>query len=147
MTAESAQLVRFARNVSEASDYDSLERVFANGFGPLVGAPMYGFYALATDSPRIQHNVAVNVSDLFLARYERAMDVDLLLSHARATGKPAYNRDLMSGAEWEETAVFRNAYSTHTMHHVAELPISAEGEIVGALHFAASHQEHDFAAD
>jgi DNA-binding NarL/FixJ family response regulator len=147
MTAESAQLVRFARTVSEASDYEGLERVFATGFGPLVGVPRYGFYALEPDAPQIHYNVAVNVSDLFLARYERAMDVDLLLSHARETGQPAYNRNLMSGAEWEETEVFRNAYATHTMHHVAELPINAEGRIVGALHFAASDRAHDFAAD
>jgi DNA-binding CsgD family transcriptional regulator len=91
--------------------------------------------------------VACNVSDLILARYEREMDDDPLLSHARSTGQPAYNRDRMSAPEWEETAVFRHAYATHAMRHVAELPITGEGRIVGALHFAASRPDHDFTAD
>jgi DNA-binding CsgD family transcriptional regulator/GAF domain-containing protein len=147
MTAGSAQLVRFARKVTEASSFDGLERTFAAGFGPLVGAPMYGFYALEPGVSRIQHNVAVNVSDLFVARYRDAMGDDPLLSHAQETGRPTYNRDLMSEPEWEETAIYRRAYSTHTMRHVAEIPIAGEDGIVGALHFAACRPERDFAAE
>ena len=94
---------------------------------------------MSPDGPRIQHNVAVNVSDLFVARYERAMDVDPLLSDSRKTGKSVYNLDLMTESEWEESAVYRLAYSTHAMRHVAETPIAAEGQVLGALHFAASH--------
>jgi GAF domain-containing protein len=143
--AGAAELVRFTRAVSEASTLDRLGRTFAAGFGRLVGVPMYGFYALEPGTPSIEHNVAVNVSDVFVARYERAMDVDPLLSMSRQTGRTTYNRDLMSAAEWEETAIYRDAYSLHTIRHVAETPIAAEGRIVGALHFAASKPERHFA--
>ena len=143
---EGAPLVRFTRAISAAQHLDQLGRAFRAGFGRLLGVPMYGFYALEPGSPQIQHNVAVNVSDVFVARYKRAMDVDPLLSESRERGKSIYNLDLMTRSEWEETAVYRLAYSTHAMRHVAETPIAVEGEVLGALHFAASHPDRGFAA-
>lgn len=68
-----------------------------------------------------------------------SLRVDPLLSDSRMTGKSVYNLDLMTESEWEEFAVYRLAYSTHAMRHVAETPILAEGKVLGALHFAASH--------
>src|SRR5262249_4439372 len=128
------------------SSYAELERAFARGFCSVADVPMAGFYALDPASRRIVHNVAVNVSDVFVARYERAMERDPLLVEARSTGRPVYNLALMSLQEWEESEAYRLAYSTHRMRHVAELPVSVRGELVGALHFASSHPDRSFEA-
>jgi DNA-binding CsgD family transcriptional regulator/GAF domain-containing protein len=138
-------LVRFARTLADASTLKELEGAFRAGFGRLMAAPMYGFYALNADRPQIEHNVAVNVSDVFVARYVQAMEVDPLLIESQATGGPVYNLDLMSEAEWLECPVYRHAYSTHDMRHVVEIPIAGDGEIVGALHCAATDPERNFA--
>jgi DNA-binding CsgD family transcriptional regulator len=137
-------LVEFARSLTAASTLDELDRAFAPRFGRLIAAPMYGFYALDEDGSEIEHNVGVNVSDVFVARYRRAMEVDPLLALSRETGRPVYNLGLMSAAEWEESEVYRGAYSVHRMRHVVEIPITDRGHVVGALHFAASAPDRDF---
>jgi DNA-binding NarL/FixJ family response regulator len=138
-------LVRLTRRLAEARTIDELERAFATGFGRVVDVPMYGFYTLDREGRGIAHNVGVNVSDIFVARYERAMHLDPLVARSRATGRPVYNRHEMSSAEWEESPIYRLAYSTHVARHVAEMPISTQGTIIGALHFAASDEARDFA--
>jgi DNA-binding CsgD family transcriptional regulator len=143
---DAAALLTFTRGLAHASSYEQLEQAFALGFGRVVDVPMSGFYALDRESGRIAHNVAVNVSDVFVARYERAMERDPLLVNARTTGRPVYNLALMSAREWEESEAYRLAYATHRMRHVAELPITAQGEVVGALHFAASDPARTFEA-
>jgi GAF domain-containing protein len=142
---ECAAFVRFTRALSDASSLEDLERVFSAGFGRLLDVPMYGFYTLEPERLRLQRWTGVNVSDLFVARYQRAIEVDPLVERYRATGQPVYNRDLMSEAEWEESAVYRLAYSTHRMRHVALCPLVADGRVVGALHLGASEPTRDFA--
>jgi DNA-binding CsgD family transcriptional regulator/GAF domain-containing protein len=137
-------LVDFARSLSEATTLAELERAFRPRFGPLMTAPMYGFYALDREGSEIEHNVAVNVSDVFVDRYVRRMDVDPLLAEAQETRRPVYNLALMPAAEWAETEVYRGAYSTHGMRHVLEIPIIDGEEILGALHLAASEPARDF---
>lgn len=102
------------------------------------------FYALDRDGSQIEHNVAVNVSDVFVGRYVRAMEVDPLLARSRETHRPVYNLGLMSEAEWEESEVYRAAYSVHRMHHVVEVPIVDGGRIVGALHCATHETDRNF---
>ena len=139
-----AVAVRFATALARASGLAELERIFTAGFGRVVGVPMYGFYALEPGQPRIERNVAVNVSDVFVARYDRVMESDPLLERSRSTGRTAYNLAMMSAAEWEESAAYRLAYSTHRMRHVAEIPVTAGGQVLGALHFAASDPAREF---
>jgi GAF domain-containing protein len=43
------------------------------------------------------------------------------------------------------SAAYRLAYSTHRMRHVAEIPVTAAGQVLGALHFAASDPAREFA--
>jgi DNA-binding CsgD family transcriptional regulator len=140
-------LVGLARTLTEANSLEELEEAFRGGFGRLMTSPMYGFYSVKPDSPEIEHNVAVNVSDVFVARYVRSMDVDPLLARSQETGEPVYNLGLMSAAEWAESEVYRNAYSTHAMRHVAEVPITDAGKVLGALHFAASEPDRTYTAN
>jgi DNA-binding CsgD family transcriptional regulator len=141
-----AALVRFARALTDASSVEELEPAFRPGFGRLMDSPMYGFYTLQPDRPQIERNVAVNVSDLFVARYVQAMEVDPLLTRSRETGRAVYNLGLMSAAEWAESEIYRHAYATHTMRHVVEVPITDGGQVLGALHCAASEPERSFTA-
>jgi GAF domain-containing protein len=142
--ADGRALVGFTRALTDAESLDDLERAFRPEFGPLLASPMYGFYALDSDGTQIEHNVAVNVSDVFVARYVRAMEVDPLLARSRETGRAVYNLGLMSDAEWSESEVYRTAYATHAMRHVVEVPITDGREILGALHCAASEPERNF---
>jgi DNA-binding CsgD family transcriptional regulator/GAF domain-containing protein len=144
--SDAAALLAFAGDLAAASSYQELERAFALGFGRVMDVRMFGFYALEPESQRIAHNVAVNVSDVFVARYERAMERDPLLAQARATGRPVYNLALMSAQEWEESEAYRLAYATHRMRHVVELPVALRGELMGALHFASSDWNRSFEA-
>lgn len=139
-----AALVALTRVLTAASSFERLERAFAPRFGRLMTAPMYGFYALDPAGSRIEHNVAVNVSEVFVSRYVRAMEHDTLLSRSRETGRAVYNLGVMSAAEWEESRVYLDAYSTHKMRHVVEVPIIADDEIIGALHCAARAPDRNF---
>jgi len=142
--AGGAALVGLAGALTDASSLGQLERAFRPGFGRLMTSPMYGFYALNSDEPQIEHHVAVNVSDVFVARYAQAMEVDPLLARSQETGHAVYNLGLMSEREWAESEVYRTAYSTHTMRHVVEVPITVGGQLLGALHCAASEPERNF---
>jgi DNA-binding CsgD family transcriptional regulator len=139
-----AALVGFAKALTDAGSLGELERAFRPRFGRLTSSPMYGFYALATDSPRIEHNVGVGVSDVFIARYIEVMGADPLLARSQETGRAVYNLGLMCEGEWAETEVYRRAYSTHTMRHVVEVPITDGPQILGALHIATGHAERDY---
>ena len=145
--AGGAALVELARGLTAASSLQELERAFAPRFGRLMTAPMYGFYTLDREGSRIEHNVGVNVSDVFVARYLDALEDDPLLARSRETGHAVYSLGLMSEAEWKESRVYRDAYSTHRMLHVVEVPIVAGGEVVGALHCGASVPDRDFTND
>lgn len=142
--AGGAALAEFALGLTASSTLEELERAFVPRFGRLMTAPMYGFYALDPEGAQIAHNVAVNVSDVFVARYVRAMEHDMLLARSRETGRAVYNLGMMPEPEWEESRVYRDAYSTHRMRHVVEVPIVAGDEIVGALHCAAHEGDRNF---
>src|SRR5262245_24824083 len=138
------ELLRFARSISTATDLDQLKQRFLAGFGRHVPVPMFG-YALVDPATNLPECVANgNVSATFVARYERyAKDVDPLIEHAYRTGKTTYNLALMSPEEWEQSEVFRRAYSVHNMRHVVEIPLSVGGWIAGNVHFATTEQDWD----
>jgi DNA-binding CsgD family transcriptional regulator len=137
--------VRFADALSGSASLSVLARTFLAGFGRLTGASMFGYALLdpATNRPVCTANA--NVSDVFVARYEReAKDVDPLVAHVYETGQTIYNMTLMSPEEWEESAVYRCAYRLHEMRHVVEVPVTGPVGMLGNLHFAASDPAHDF---
>jgi DNA-binding CsgD family transcriptional regulator len=135
-------LVALTSALTEANDFAALEHAFA-GVGPVMSVPMYGFYALDAESPRIARNVGVNVSDPFVARYEAAMELDPLIEVSRTTQGAAYNLALMSADEWRESEIFRRAYAVHSMQHVVEVAIVGDDEVLGALHLAASAPDRE----
>lgn len=139
-----AALVELARVLTAASNFEELELAFAPRFGRLMTSPMYGFYSLDVSGHQIEHNVAVNVSEVFVSRYVRAMEHDMLLSRSRESLRAVYNLDVMEPAEWQESRVYREAYATHRMRHVVEVPIIADGAVVGALHCAARAPDRNF---
>jgi GAF domain-containing protein len=145
--AGGAALVGLAKALTAASSLEDLERAFVSRFGRLMTAPMYGFYALDREGSGIAHNVGVNVSDVFVARYVDALEHDPLVARSRETGRAVYSLGLMAKEEWEESCVYRDAYSTHRMLHVVEVPIIAGDDVVGALHCAASVPDRDFTDD
>ena len=135
-------LVKLVGALAEPESVDELADAFT-GVGRVLSVPMYGFYVLEPGTERIEHNVGVNVSDAFVARYEAAMEFDPLIEASRESGAAAYNLDLMSADEWRESVIFRRAYSVHSMQHVVEVPITGEGEVLGALHVATSEPTRD----
>ena len=142
--ADGFALVRFVGALHRAATLDELGRTFAAGFGRLTAFPMFGFNVVHPGSTRLRHNVWVNVSDIFVTRYVReVMDDDPLRVHAHATGRVAYNLDLLSPLEWEESEAYRRAFATHRMRHVVEAPMTDGGVPIGSLHFATDAVEHD----
>ena len=140
------ELLRFLHALWACRRLEHLERVFIEGFQRAIDAPMYGYELVDPLTRRVARSANANVSDAFLARYERdARDVDPVLARAVATGRPAYNLALMSAAEWERSAAYVRAYRTHRIRHVVRVPVPSAGVIIGSLYFAAS--ERGFAAE
>ena len=121
------ELVRFVHALWAARTVAELERAFITGCNRVLDAPMYG---LELDG----HSVSANVSDAFVARYQRdARDLDPVRARALATGQPASNLAMMSPAEWERSAAFACAYRVHRIAYVVWVPVAQ----VGALFLAA----------
>jgi DNA-binding CsgD family transcriptional regulator/GAF domain-containing protein len=143
--AEGFELVRFAQSLSGSASLEQLERRFLSGFGPLLGVQMYGYDLVDPLTARASCVAVANVSDLFVARYEReGRDLDPVTVEALATGKPAYNLALMSLEEWLESPVYRRAYHLPAMRHVAEVPVMSGRRLVGAIHLGNTDLERNF---
>ena len=137
--AGAVELVRFVHSLSEASTVQELERSFLAGFPRLIDVPMFGYKIVDPDTGSPVSGVRANVSDTFAACYDaEARDIDPVRARAITTGRPAYNRELMSAEEWEASAVYRRAYWLHGIRHVVELPVRYAGRIAGTLHLASS---------
>jgi hypothetical protein len=81
-------LVRFVQALHRCGTLDQLGRTFAAGFGRQLAVPMFGFNVVHPGSTRLRHNVAVNVSDVFVTRYIReVMDDDPLRVRAHESGR------------------------------------------------------------
>ena len=142
---QGAKLVRFAQSLSASSGLEELKGNFLAGFGRVMGVWMYGYDLVDPADGRPRCVAAANVSDAFVALYEReARSVDPVLAQALATRRPTYNLALMSPEEWEESPVYQRAYRVHGIRHVVEVPVMNAGRILGNLHFATSNPEHDF---
>lgn len=134
---EPAQLVDLAHALAAAASVPELERAFHARAPALLGMPMRGFYLLDDSGTRAETISVANVSDSFVARYERAArPVDPLLRRALADGAPVYNLAVMSLAEWTASDCYRAAAQMHRMTHVVQAPIVAGGRQLGTLNAA-----------
>jgi DNA-binding CsgD family transcriptional regulator len=136
-------LVRFTQTLSSASSLEQLERGFLAGFGPLLGAQIYGYNLFDPVTGMNIWFARANVSDTFIARYaHEAREADPLRARAFGEGKVAYNREMMSAEEWAESVVYRRAYRLHGIEHVVEVPLTMWGKICGNLHFGSIDRDY-----
>jgi DNA-binding CsgD family transcriptional regulator len=137
----------FAEKLIVAASLDELDRSFRAGFGRVIDAPMYGFNLRDPAGGRLTYASAANLSDAFLARYEReAMQLDPVLAQALASGRAAYNTSMMSAAQWLASPVYRRAYRLHGVRQLVEVPLIGAGGTIGDLRFADSDGARTFAA-
>jgi DNA-binding CsgD family transcriptional regulator/GAF domain-containing protein len=133
------ELLRFTASLSAASSVGDLARRFRAAFPPLFGVPMYGLYVIDpwTGDPEIV--ARANVSDYFLARYDQqGREVDSLHAHLRATGRAAYNLELMSMEEWLEHPLYRRVKRLHELTQEIQTPVVTKDGIVGNINFGTS---------
>jgi DNA-binding CsgD family transcriptional regulator len=126
-----ADLVRYAGSLAAAASVDELLRACVAGFPKALDAEMYGCELL-------DRRVRVGVSDAFAAAYAPALDP--VRERALSTGRPAYNLALMSQAEWEACAVYRDAYRLHGIRHLVKAPVVGTRGVLGMLYCASAER-------
>jgi DNA-binding CsgD family transcriptional regulator/GAF domain-containing protein len=142
-------LLRFATALYSSSDLVELEHKLVRGFGRLIDAPMYGLYILDPATGRPWRVAPVNVSETFLARYERlpqGRQTDPVLAHALESGGAAYNMALMSMEEHLESPVYTSILILHDIRHVVVVPVMSRQTVVGTIHFATSDPDRTYTA-
>jgi DNA-binding CsgD family transcriptional regulator/GAF domain-containing protein len=142
-------LLRFATALCTSSDLTELEHKLVTGFGRLIHAPMYALYLLDPLTGRPGRVAPVNVSETFLARYERlpqGRETDPLHARALETGGAAYNMGLMSMEEWLESPLYTSVSILHDFRHVIEVPILCGEAVVGTINFATSDPDRGYTA-
>jgi hypothetical protein len=128
--SDGVALLRFASALFASSDMAELEQRLVTGFDRLLHAPMYAFYILDPLTGRPSDVAPVNVSETFLARYERlpqGRESDPLLARVLATGGAAYNLALMSMEAWLEWPLYTNVSFLHDVRHVVQDAVACSG--------------------
>jgi RNA polymerase sigma factor (sigma-70 family) len=132
-------ILHFSASLCGASTVADLARRFNAAYPALFGVPMYGFYAVEPWTGGMDLLASANVSDVFLARYERqGRELDVLYDELVRTERPVYNLELMSMAEWVEHPLFRQVKRLHDIRHEIQTPIVSRDGIVGFIPFATS---------
>jgi DNA-binding CsgD family transcriptional regulator len=147
--AEGVALLRFATALCFSSDLAELEHKLVGGFGRLIDAPMYGLYIFDPLTGRPCRVAPVNVSETFLARYERlpqGRETDPVHTRALESGGAAYNMALMSMQEWLESPVYTSILILHDIRHVVVVPVMSRQTVVGTIHFATSDPDRIYTA-
>ena len=113
---------------------ESLERRCLAGMARLIPAPMHGFYELNPHTGNPLRVATSNVSDAFLANYERGgRDSDAVFGQIIDTGEAAYNLDFCSIEEWEQTDFFHGIKRLHDIRQCIEAPINTDRGLIGTL--------------
>jgi DNA-binding CsgD family transcriptional regulator len=143
--AGGVELLHFSESLCGASTVADLARRFTAVFPALFGIRMYGFYGVEPWTGGMELLASANVSDMFLARYERqGREVDVLYEALIRTGRPVYNIGLMSMAEWVEHPLFRQVKRLHDIRHEIQTPVLTRDGIVGFIPFATSDRQRGF---
>jgi DNA-binding CsgD family transcriptional regulator/GAF domain-containing protein len=134
-------LLRFASALFASSDLGELEHKLVAGLGRLIHAPMYALYILDPVTGRPGRVAAVNLSETFLARYERLPQgrrTDPFLAHALASCGAAYNLALMSMEEYLESPLYTSIGFMHHVRYVIEVPVVCGQTAIGTLNLGTS---------
>jgi DNA-binding CsgD family transcriptional regulator len=145
--ARGAALLGFASDLVASASLPELEHKLVRGLGSLIRAPIYGLYILDPVTGRPVRVAPVNVSETFLARYERlpqGRKTDPLYAHAVATNEAAYNLALMSMEEWLESPLYTNVAVLHDLRHVVEVPVVYAEELIGTINFGTSEPDRGY---
>ncbi|UGS33831.1 LuxR C-terminal-related transcriptional regulator [Capillimicrobium parvum] len=129
-------LVELARDLATAESEADLERVYLERPAPVSAMPMRGLYLFDPCTRAVERYAATNVSDVFLARYERVgrsedPNIAWLTHHRRA----AYSLRGRSSRDWMESRVYREVFSIHCMVHAVQAPVVVDGQLAGTLAF------------
>jgi DNA-binding NarL/FixJ family response regulator len=144
----SAGALWYAEAVCGADDMEALERRCLATMTRLVPAPMFGFYELDPHTGNPLRVAGRNVSDAFLAKFERGgRDSDALLGSVLDTGEAAYSLDLFSIEEWVESEVFQGYKRLHDIRQVIVAPITSPRGLIGTMHFASDSGERAYGPD
>ena len=143
-----AQLLGFAQAMCGASSVGELARRFDDGLPRLLHAPMRGMYFLDPGSGRVANVSRVNVSDVFLARYERfGRQRDEVLAHVTENRRAASLTSLMSVPEWLESPLYTRVCHLHRMRDVIVAPIVVADDVVGTFHISTSLPDRPYRPD
>jgi DNA-binding CsgD family transcriptional regulator/GAF domain-containing protein len=143
--ARDVKLLRLAQALCSSTSADELARRVETGVPGLVHAPMQGTYFVDPGTGRLANPSRVNVSDLFLARYERlGRPVDTLLTHVMETRTAVANTSLMSPPEWLESPLYTRVKHLHGIRQVIEAPIVSDDDVVGTIHIASSDPDRAY---
>jgi DNA-binding NarL/FixJ family response regulator len=144
----SAGALWYAEAVCGADDMEALERRCLATMARLIPAPMFGFYELDPHTGNPLRVAASNVSDAFLAKFERGgRDSDVLLGKVIDTGEAGYSLDLFSIEEWVESEVFQGYKRLHDIRQVIVAPIISDRGLIGTMHFASDAGERVYDRD
>jgi DNA-binding CsgD family transcriptional regulator/GAF domain-containing protein len=142
-------LLRFASVLCASSDLTELAQRLLTGVGRLFYAPMRTLYLLDPLTGRPESVAPVNVSETFLARYERlpqGRETDPLHAHALVSRGAVYNMALMSREEWLESPLYTSVSVLHDFRHVVEVPVVRGESVIGSINFATSDPDRGYTA-
>jgi DNA-binding CsgD family transcriptional regulator/GAF domain-containing protein len=146
--AKGIELVRLTESLLAAPDLPAIAERYLAGSSRLLAYGSTSFDLVDPETTRLTFSAPVGVSDAFLACYRRSgWHVDPVRAAAYATGRPAYNLELMGAEEWLESEVYRRALHLHSMRHLVEVPVPSAGRIVGHLNLVRSDPADGFSPD
>ncbi|UVF77120.1 LuxR C-terminal-related transcriptional regulator [Gordonia mangrovi] len=123
--------------MAEADDLDELSATYFDGIGAVMDLPMSAIYLFGDKGPSPDWYDSRNVSDRFMATYERCgRQVDGELRSLLANSVPVYNLADQSLAEWRRSEVYQRVDCLENMVHVVKAPILDHGSIIGTVDFA-----------
>jgi DNA-binding NarL/FixJ family response regulator len=138
----------YAEALSGADDMATLERRCLGGIARLIPPRFYGLYEINPHTGNALRVASRNVSDVFLAKYERGgRDSDPLFGHIAETGEAACSLDLCSIDEWIESDIYQGYKRLHDIRQVIEAPIQTDRGLIGTLNIATDAKERAFDRD
>ena len=139
------ELLHLSESLCGASTVADLGRRLDAVLPALFGVRRFGLYAVEPWTGAMELVASANVSDVFLARYERhGRQVDVLYEELVRTGRPVYNIGLMPMAEWLEHPLYRHVKRLHDIRHEIQTPVLTRDGLVGFIPFATSDPERGF---